>query len=54
MLLNARSPKWRQIEESGQSSLTILWSSVERQHRVYGRIQPMTPERLRKARGRVG
>ena len=47
MLLNARSPKWRQIEESGQCSLTILWSSVERQYRVYGELRPMDPERLR-------
>jgi pyridoxamine 5'-phosphate oxidase len=46
MLLNARSPKWRQIEEGGQCSLTILWSSVERQYRVYGELRPMPPDRL--------
>ena len=47
LLLNALSPKWRQIEKSGQCSLTILWSSVERQYRVYGELRPMDPERLR-------
>ena len=47
MLLNSRSPKWRQIEESGQCSLTILWSSVERQYRVYGLLRPMPADRLR-------
>jgi pyridoxamine 5'-phosphate oxidase len=47
MLLNSRSPKWRQIEESGQCSLTILWSSVERQYRVYGTLRPMPADRLR-------
>jgi pyridoxamine 5'-phosphate oxidase len=47
MLINARSPKWRQIEERGQCSLTILWSSVERLYRVYGELRPMHPDRLR-------
>ena len=47
MLLNARSPKWRQLEDGGQCSLTILWSSVERQYRVYGTLRPMDLERLR-------
>jgi pyridoxamine 5'-phosphate oxidase len=47
MLINTHSPKWRQIEAGGQCSLTILWSSVERQYRVYGRLQPMNPDRLR-------
>jgi pyridoxamine 5'-phosphate oxidase len=47
LLLNAHSPKWRQIEAAGQCSLTILWSSVERQYRVYGALRPMKPERLR-------
>ena len=47
LLLNELSPKWRQIEESGQCSLTILWSSVERQYRVYGMLRPMRAERLR-------
>jgi pyridoxamine 5'-phosphate oxidase len=47
MLLNTRSPKWRQIEASGQCSLAILWSSVERQYRVYGELRDMDPDRLR-------
>jgi len=47
LLLNTHSPKWRQIEAGGQCSLTILWSSVERQYRVYGTLRPMKPERLR-------
>ena len=47
MLLNAHSPKWRQIEAGGQCSLTILWSSVGRQYRVYGTLRPMNPARLR-------
>jgi len=47
LLLNERSPKWRQIEAGGQCSLTILWSSVGRQYRVYGELRPMRAERLR-------
>lgn len=47
LLLNARSPKWRQIETGGQCSLTILWSSVARQYRVYGTLRPMPQDRLR-------
>jgi len=47
LLLNTHSPKWRQIEEGGQCSLTILWSTVGRQYRVYGTLRPMNPDRLR-------
>ena len=47
MLLNTHSPKWRQIEAGGQCSLTILWSTVGRQYRVYGPLRPMNPDRLR-------
>jgi len=47
LLLNTHSPKWRQIEGGGQCSLTILWSSVGRQYRVYGPLRPMNPDRLR-------
>ena len=47
MLINTHSPKWRQIEAGAQCSLTILWSSVERQYRVYGALRPMRAERLR-------
>ena len=47
LLLNERSPKWHQIEVTGQCSLTILWSTVARQYRVYGELRPMRAERLR-------
>ncbi|HTY79140.1 MAG TPA: pyridoxamine 5'-phosphate oxidase family protein [Candidatus Bathyarchaeia archaeon] len=47
LLLNERSLKWRQIETAGQCSLTILWSSVGRQYRVYGELRSMRAERLR-------
>lgn len=46
LLLNTHSPKWRQIEAGGQCSLTILWSSVGRQYRVYGALRPMNPDRM--------
>ena len=46
LLLNEKSPKWRQIEATGQCSLTILWSSVSRQYRVYGELRPMRADRL--------
>lgn len=47
LLLNEHSPKWQQLTASGQCSLHILWSTVRRQYRVYGRIDPMETERLR-------
>ncbi|MGQ4809920.1 Pyridoxine/pyridoxamine 5'-phosphate oxidase [Candidatus Entotheonellaceae bacterium PAL068K] len=46
LLLNVLSPKWQQLSASGQCSLHLLWSTVRRQYRVYGRIEPMEPERL--------
>ena len=46
LLLNEKSPKWRQIEAGG-CSLTIHWSSVGRQYRVYGLLRPMRADRLR-------
>lgn len=46
LLLNIHSPKWQQIEQHGQCSLLILWSTVRRQYRVYGALQPMEPQRL--------
>src|SRR5262245_13750367 len=46
LLLNSTSPKWQQLTASGQCSLHILWSTVRRQYRVYGRIAPMEPECL--------
>jgi pyridoxamine 5'-phosphate oxidase len=55
LLLNSLSPKWRQLSAGG-CSLLLLWMTVRRQYRVYGRLAPMEPERLRqywdqKARG---
>jgi pyridoxamine 5'-phosphate oxidase len=47
LLLNATSPKWQQLSASGQCCLHMLWSTVRRQYRVYGRLEPMEPERLR-------
>ena len=54
LLLNTTSPKWQQLSTSGQCSLHILWSTVRRQYRVYGRIDPMEPERLRHYWNRKG
>jgi len=56
LLLNVTSPKWRQIEATGQCALLILWSAVRRQYRVHGDIRPMEPGRvleywMRKDRG---
>lgn len=47
MLLNITSPKWQQLSVSGQCSLHMLWSTIRRQYRVYGRLEPMAPDRLR-------
>jgi pyridoxamine 5'-phosphate oxidase len=47
LLLNTTSPKWQQLSTSGQCCLHMLWSTVRRQYRVYGRLEPMEPERLR-------
>jgi pyridoxamine 5'-phosphate oxidase len=47
LLLNTTSPKWQQLSASWQCCLHMLWSTVRRQYRVYGRIDPMEPERLR-------
>src|SRR5215470_5284074 len=47
LLLNTTSPKWQQLTAAnGQCCLHMLWSTVHRQYRVYGRLQPMAPERL--------
>jgi pyridoxamine 5'-phosphate oxidase len=47
LLLNTTSPKWQQLSASGKCCLHMLWSTVRRQYRVYGRLEPMEPERLR-------
>jgi pyridoxamine 5'-phosphate oxidase len=54
LLLNVTSPKWQQLSAHGQCSLHILWSTVRRQYRVYGRMDPMEPERLRQYWNRKG
>ena len=47
LLLNTTSPKWQQLTAAnGQCCLHMLWSTVRRQYRVYGRLDPMAPERL--------
>jgi pyridoxamine 5'-phosphate oxidase len=54
VLINAHSPKWQQLTAHGQGSLHILWSTVRRQYRVYGRFEPMEPERLQQYWNRKG
>lgn len=47
LLVNTTSPKWQQLTAAkGQCCLHLLWSTVQRQYRIYGRLQPMEPERL--------
>jgi pyridoxamine 5'-phosphate oxidase len=54
LLLNSTSPKWQQLSAHWQCCLHMLWSTVRRQYRVYGRIDPMEPERLRAYWNRKG
>jgi pyridoxamine 5'-phosphate oxidase len=54
LLLNVTSLKWQQLSASGQYCLHMLWSTVRRQYRVYGRIEPMEPERLQQYWNRKG
>ena len=54
LLLNATSPKWQQLTAQGQGALHILWSTVQRQYRVYGRLDPMEPEHLQQYWNRKG
>jgi pyridoxamine 5'-phosphate oxidase len=53
LLLNATSPKWQQLT-TGQCCLHLLWSTVRRQYRVYGRIEAMESERLQQYWQRKG
>jgi len=53
LLLNTTSPKWQQLT-AGQCGLHMLWSTVRRQYRVYGRIEAMEPERLQQYWQRKG
>jgi len=53
LLLNTTSPKWQQLT-AGQCCVHLLWSTVRRQYRVYGRIEAMEPERLQQYWDRKG
>ncbi|MCZ6873255.1 MAG: pyridoxamine 5'-phosphate oxidase family protein [bacterium] len=54
LLLNMTSPKWQQLSIGGQCSLHLLWSTIRRQYRVYGRLEPMPSERLQRYWNRKG
>lgn len=45
LLISELSPKWQQLT-AGSCSLHMLWITVQRQYRVYGRLEPMESERL--------
>jgi pyridoxamine 5'-phosphate oxidase len=46
LLINANSPKWQQLEATGQYALQVFWATVQRQYRVQGRLEAMESERL--------
>ena len=54
LLLNSTSPKWQQLAAHGQCSLHVLWTTVRRQYRVYGHLEPMERERLQTYWNRKG
>ena len=54
LLINERSPKWQQYTEHGQCALHLYWASVQRQYRIYGRLDPMPLERLQQYWHRKG
>lgn len=54
LLLNVTSRKWQQLCTHGQCSLHILWSTVRRQYRIYGRIAAMEQDRLQQYWDRKG
>jgi pyridoxamine 5'-phosphate oxidase len=54
LLLNETSPKWQQLTARGQCALHILWSTVRRQYRVYGRLDPMDRAHLQQYWNRKG
>ncbi|ETX02124.1 MAG: hypothetical protein ETSY1_04690 [Candidatus Entotheonella factor] len=54
LLINANSPKWQQLEATGQYTLQVLWATVQRQYRVQGRLESMGTERLRHYWARKG
>jgi pyridoxamine 5'-phosphate oxidase len=47
LLLNTTSPKWQQLTAQG-CCLHILWSTVQRQYRVYGHFEPMEPAEVQR------
>ena len=54
LLINANSPKWEQLEATGQYALQVFWATVQRQYRVQGRLASMAPERLQHYWARKG
>jgi pyridoxamine 5'-phosphate oxidase len=54
LLLNVTSPKWQQLCMHSQCSLHLLWSTVRRQYRIYGRIEAMEQDRLQQYWNRKG
>jgi pyridoxamine 5'-phosphate oxidase len=43
ILINATSPKWREMLEHPQIGLLIHWPTIRRQFRILGTQQPMDP-----------
>lgn len=54
LLINANSPKWQQLEATGQYVLEVFWATVQRQYRVQGRFESMDDERLQQYWDRKG
>lgn len=54
LLINANSPKWQQLEATGQYVLQVFWATVQRQYRVQGRLEAMDAERLQHYWARKG
>lgn len=54
LLINANSPKWKQLEKNDQYALQLLWATVQRQYRIQGRLETMSDERLQHYWNRKG
>ncbi len=54
LLINANSPKWQQLEATGQYVLQVFWATVQRQYRVQGHLEAMDAERLQSYWDRKG
>jgi pyridoxamine 5'-phosphate oxidase len=54
LLINEHSPKWQQYAAREQCALHLFWATVQRQYRVYGRLEPMPLERLQQYWNRKG